>query len=435
MIKQHFLTGAIGLAIALTATVHFFHDQKSLHAQTSTEHWRQWGGPTRNFRAADDTTSLATSWPESGPRQLWNRPLGEGYSSVLVDEGMLFTMYRENDNEVVIALDPTTGATLWTFSYDAPLLNDGYFDVWLNSAGPGPYSTPVIVDDLIVSIGVNGHLHALDKRTGTLRWSHNLVNLFDVVEYNAFASSPLIFEDTVILPLGGSGRGVVAFQSETGAIAWQSPPFDLGPGSPVLIEIGQQSQLLILGQQEVVGLNPDNGSRLWSHPHENELGLNISMPVWGSDNLLFLSSAYDSGSRVLRLDHTSGQTTATELWFNNRIRLHFGNAVRIGDIVLGSTGDFGPAFMAALDVTTGQELWRERSFARAHLVLSDDKIVIVDEDGEIAVASVTPSGLNVYARHQLLTENAWTPPTLIGETLFVRDRKTILAVDLGTTEN
>tara|TARA_B100001123_G_scaffold451078_2_gene626622 strand:- start:882 stop:2165 length:1284 start_codon:yes stop_codon:yes gene_type:complete len=426
------MMAAMGLTIVLIATAHFFYAQESLRAQTSIKHWRQWGGPTRNFEASDDATPLAISWPENGPRQLWSRPLGEGYSSVLVDAGMLFTMYRENDNEVVIALDPTTGATRWTFSYDAPLLNDGYFDVWLNSAGPGPYSTPVIVNDLIISIGVNGHLHALDKHTGTLRWSHNVVNLFDVVDYNAFASSPLIFEDTVILPLGGSGHGVVAFQSETGAIAWQSEPFDLGPGSPVLIDIDQQSQLLILGQQEVVGLNPNNGLRLWSHPHENELGLNISMPLWGSDNLLFLSSAYDSGSRVLRLDHSAGQTTATELWFNNRIRLHFGNALRIGDIVLGSTGDFGPAFMAALDVTTGQELWRERSFARAHLVLSDDKIVIVDEDGEVAVASVTPSGLNVYARHQLLTENAWTPPTLIGKTLFVRDRKTILAVDLGT---
>ena len=432
MAKQCFITVSVGLTIFLALIVWEVQPQKSLKAQTSTEHWRQWGGPTRNFHATDDSTALEISWPASGPRQLWSRPLGEGYSSVLVDAGTLFTMYREDDNEVVIALDPTTGETRWTFAYHAPLLNDGYFDVWLNSAGPGPYSTPVIINDLIISIGVNGHLHALDKHTGTLRWSHNVVNLFDVVEYNAFASSPLIFEETVILPLGGSGRGVVAFQSETGALAWQSPPFDLGPGSPVLIDIGQQSQLLALGQQEIVGLNPYNGSHLWSHPHENELGLNISMPVWGPDNLLFLSSAYDSGSRVLRLDHIAGQTTATELWFNNRIRLHFGNALRIGNIVLGSTGDFGPAFMAALDVTTGQELWRERSFARAHLVLSNDKVVIVDEDGELAIASVTHSGLNVYARHQLLTENAWTPPTLVGEKLFVRDRKSIVAIDLGS---
>lgn len=391
--------------------------------------WGQWGGPSRNFHVS--AGRIAETWPESGPTQLWNRALGEGYSSILVDQGLLITMYREGDDEVVIALDANTGATTWQFGYDAPLLNNGYFDVWLNSAGPGPYSTPVIAGETVFTVGVNGHFHALDKRSGEVRWSHNLVNTFDLLDYNAFASSPLVYGPTVILPLGGSGHGVVALDQETGAIAWRSADFDLAPGSPILINVDGQDQLVVLGQQELVGLNPRDGRRLWNHPHENELGLNISMPVWGPDNLLFLSSAYDSGSRLVRLRQIDGHTNTEEMWFNNRIRLHFGNALRIDNVVLGSTGDFGPAFMAGLDIETGRELWRERSFARAHMLYADNKLVIVDEDGEVAVASLTADGLHVHARRKILTENAWTPPTLADSILYIRDRKNILALDLS----
>ena len=248
--------------------------------------------------------------------------------------------------------------------------------------------------------------------------------------YNAFASSPIAYGPTVILPLGGSGGGVVALARETGATVWRSPAFDLAPGSPVLIEVDGQDQLAVLGQQELVGLDPRSGRRLWSHPHPNELGLNISMPVWGDDNALFLSSGYDGGSRLIRLSRVDGRTTPEEVWFNNRMRLHFGNALRIDGLVIGSTGDFGPAFVAALDAATGREVWRERSFARAQFLHAGGRLILVDEDGEIAVASVTGEGLDVHARAAVLTANAWTPPTLVGNVLYVRDRQNILALDL-----
>ena len=195
-------------------------------------------------------------------------------------------MYRKDDDEVIIALDAATGATRWQYAYHTPLVHNGYFDVWLNSSGPGPYSTPLIAGDTVFAVGVDGHFHALDKRTGEMLWAQDLVAAFDVVEYNAFASSPIAYGRTVILPLGGSGHGVVAFDRETGATVWRSPAFDLAPGSPVLIEVDGQDQLVVVGQQELVGLDPRDGRRLWSHPHANELGLNISMPVWDGDNAL-----------------------------------------------------------------------------------------------------------------------------------------------------
>jgi outer membrane protein assembly factor BamB len=398
-------------------------------AQDPALGWRQWGGPDRNFRL--ETAELATSWPAEGPEQLWSRPLGEGYSAVVVEDGTLYTMYRRENDEVVIALDAASGTTRWEHAYDAPILDDGNFGFWLSSAGPGPYSTPLIEGSRLFTVGVNGEFHALDRATGKVLWFHDLVEEFDLAGYSGFASSPIAYGANVILPVGGRGQGVVAFDRQSGAVAWKNQDFELAPASPVLVDVEGEKQLVVFSAQHVAGLDPRNGDLLWSHPHPTEYGLNISTPVWGEGNLLFVSSAYNGGSRVIRLRRVDGQTTAEEVWFNNRMRIHFGNALRIGDLVLGSSGDFGPAFFTAFDIHTGEEVWRERGFARAHLVYAGGKLVIVDEDGEIAVATATRGGLEVHARAEKLSENAWTPPTLVAGKLYVRDRKNVLALDLG----
>jgi outer membrane protein assembly factor BamB len=399
-----------------------------IDAQAAGGEWPQWGGPGRNFHV---TAAIPRAWPENGPRQLWRRSLGEGYSSILVHAGTLVTSYRRGDAEVIVALDAATGATRWEHAYDAPLAHNGYVDVWLNAAGPGPYSTPLIADDTVFSVGVDGRFHALDLRNGSVRWSHDLVARFKLKEYNAFASSPLAYGANVLLPLGGSGHGVVAFRRDTGALAWQGEAVSLGPGSPILIDIDGQKELVVWGQTEIVGLSAENGRVTWRHPHVAQYGLNISTPMWGPDNRLFVSSAYGGGSRMLRLSRLDGRTTATELWSNQRMRLHFGTALRMGKVIVGSSGDFGPAFMVALDAETGKELWRDRSFARAQMVDANGTLVIVDENGDLALASVSEKGLRVHARKAILASNAWTPPTLVGTKLYLRDRKEVLALDLS----
>ena len=120
-----------------------------------------------------------------------------------------------------------------------------------------------------------------------------------------------------------------------------------------------------------------------------------------------------------------------ELWHNPRIKVHFGSMIRVGGTIYGASGH-GPAPITAFDVKTGQVLWNTgRSFAKAQLLYADGKLIVLDEDGVLALATPTPTALTVQSRVQLLTKVAWTPPVLAGNTLYIRDRKTLMALKVG----
>jgi hypothetical protein len=121
----------------------------------------------------------------------------------------------------------------------------------------------------------------------------------------------------------------------------------------------------------------------------------------------------------------------TEKWESRRMRVHIGTVIRLGDYAYGSSGDFGPAFISAIDLKSGNITWQDRSFARAQLLYADGKVIILDEDGALGLATVSPQGIKVLARANVLTHLSWTPPTLVGTTLYVRDRQSIAAFEMG----
>ena len=387
--------------------------------------WLQWGGPRRDFTT--NSKGLAASWPATGPKQLWTRPLGAGHSAILASGNTLYTMYSSGEQEIVIALAADTGKTMWEYKYDAPRAGMNY------EAGDGPHSTPLLVGDMLYTVGATGKLFALDKTSGKVAWSHDLWKDYSGRKMDrGYSCSPLAYKNTIILTLGGKeNQTLIAFNQKDGTVAWKNGSLDMSPSSPILINVDGQEQLVAFLGKVVAGIDPNNGNVLWSHPHVTEWGLNITMPVWGNDNLLFISSAYSGGSRVLKLTQKDGKTTAEELWFHRRMRVHHGTAIRIGDYVYGSSGDFGPAFFAAVNVKTGEIAYQDRTFPKSNFLLADGKLIILDEDGNLALATATPTALKVISKVSVLKNLAWTVPTLVGTKLYLRDRRTITALDLS----
>jgi hypothetical protein len=82
-------------------------------------------------------------------------------------------------------------------------------------------------------------------------------------------------------------------------------------------------------------------------------------------------------------------------------------------------------------VATGEIAWQARGFGRSSLLYADGKAIILDEDGHLALARLSPTGHEVLARAQIFSGTAWTVPALVGTTLFARDRERIVALDLA----
>ncbi len=388
--------------------------------------WPQWGGPARDFDLG--VRALGMKWPASGPKLLWSRPLGEGESSIVVNEGMLYTMYRREGKEVTIALNPESGETAWQYSYPAPIP-----DSFLIANGDGPHATPLATDQRLYTLGITGKLQCLNRWTGKPIWEHDLIE-----EYGGkpgvcgYGGSPMAYRDTLIVPVGGVGHAVMAFDLSDGAIVWKSQDFNAaGYASPILANVAGEEQLIVFMSQEVAGLNPDNGSLKWSHPHKTDYGVNASMPVWGDDQILFITSAYNNGSRGLRLSQQGSKTIVEELWYQKKMQVHFSNVVRIDDHLYGTSGDFGPVFLVAIHVELGRIAWKKRDIVgKASILRSGNTLLMVDEKGKLVLATVSPQGVTVQAEHQLVDGRIWAAPTLVGTKLYLRDRKNVYAFDL-----
>ena len=396
-----------------------------LLAPTTTASWPQWGGPTRNFIAPD--AALADTWPVEGPQTLWRRALGDGFSAIVSDGRALYTMYRDGADDVVVSMDAATGNTLWESRYPAP-----FSETCSERLGAGPRAAPLLAGERLITVSAGARMHSFDRRTGQTQWTTQLVAPdSDAANPCGYATSPIAYRDTIITMAGGRGRGIVAIDSATGKERWAAHDFTNGYSSPILVDLDGTWELVAFTAAEISGIDPDTGALEWTQPHAADYGVNVATPIFGEDHLLFVSSAYNGGARVLKLSRTNRGVTAEEVWAHKRVRVHFGNAVRLGDRVFASNGDFGAAPFAAVDVKTGTMLWRDRSVARSTLVGLGSRLIILDEDGKLTLATPGADGLIVHASAQIFSGRSWTAPTIIGTRLFARDRKEIVALDLG----
>ena len=388
--------------------------------------WRQWGGPYGNFHT--DASGIKDHWPASGPPVVWKRVLGEGYSSPSVEGDTLYTMFGRRGQEVVIAADAATGKTLWEYATPMTFVSDAALEM-----GNGPYATPLIAGDRVITTGVAGRLQSLDRKTGKVVWTQQLLaeHRGSSLMYG-YASSPVAYRDLIVVPVGGRGRALMAFRQSDGTVAWSRNDFGNAYSTPLLIKPGGLEQMVALLDGAVIAVNPLNGDLQWQVPFKAEYSIAIATPVWGPDNLLFISSEYNAGTKVIELQRNGQQTAAKELWSSNRLRLHHGNAMRIGDTIYFSSGGKGSqAILSAVDARSGKIQWQERSIEKATFVWADQKLITLDQDGNLMIAHPSPKEFKIVAKAPLLSRLSWTPPVLVGTRLYIRDRRTLMAVELG----
>ncbi|MBI2690291.1 MAG: PQQ-binding-like beta-propeller repeat protein [Acidobacteria bacterium] len=396
------------------------------YAQPKPASWRQWGGPNRDFQVPD-SPAIKAKWPASGPKVVWKRALGDGYSSPSIDNGVLYTMYASPGGTATIAADAATGRTIWEQTAAANFRSEA------PDMGHGPYATPLIATDRIFTAGVTGRIECRARKDGALLWKQELWSEHRGTRLAyGYASSPIAFRDTIIMPCGGKGKSLMAFRQSDGAIAWAANDFPNVYSSPILISVDGLEQLVALMDGYVFGVNPHNGDLQWRIPFKASYSIAVASPVWAPGNLLFVSSEYDAGTKVIKLERKGMQTEAKEVWSANRLRLHHGNAIcHNGTIYFSSGGKGSVAVLSAVDIATGKIHWQDRVISKASFVWADNKLITLDQDGNLMLAQPSPQGFQVLAKAEVLTNLAWTPPVLAGSRLYLRDRKSLLSIELG----
>ena len=381
--------------------------------------WPQWGGPDRNFTV--EGRQLSRSWGEDGPPQLWTRPLGGGFSSIVSDGNRLYTMFRDGDDEIVIALDPKKGKTRWEHRYAAPIPESKSLST---KYGKGPNGTPLLMDGKVVTLGFTGHVQCVDAAKGKLLWSHDLAEEFDVsIPYFGHATSPLAVGQYAVIVAGG----LFAFDVDSGEVVWQNREFEGSYGSPRLVTAGGKKQIVTPVSGHLAGFDPKTGKTLWSLEHKNQFGTILTSPVVDDAGRIFISAA-QVGS--ILVDPAAASSENRQVWKDETTQVAHSNAVRAGEWVFASVGD-SASFISATSLEDGSQAWKERGFGQANLIRVGDDFLLLDFEGELALVGLDGEGMEIVTQASINDEQTWTPPTLIGTTLYFRDETRMVALDLS----
>jgi hypothetical protein len=286
---------------------------------------------------------------------------------------------------------------------------------------------------LVFSAGATGILHALKAGTGELVWKRDLYEELDASRaFFGYSSHPLPYRDRLIVVVGGKGKAVAALEQKSGRIIWAA--HTNAYSSPVLVNAGGRDQVIVLGAQQILGIDPSNGNAVWLHSLGTDPGAAFSStPLWDPESQTLVFS-YHGGSTALRIRTAGSKLTVERLWSNHKVRSVFSNLLLVGGVIYLSRGSYGPGFLTSADINTGESRSSTRGFPNANLLRADSKLIILDEEGWLVLARPNPDGrLEILSKAQVLSPNSWTVPTLAGTTLYLRDRKVIMALDVGAS--
>ena len=175
----------------------------SLATPALASDWPQFLGPARNGIYPDH--DLIDAFPPGGPKILWTKDVGQGFSGPVVSGGKLVLFHRLGDKETVECLDARTGNRIWIADYPTHYQDDFGFD-------EGPRATPTIVDGKIYTFGAEGMLNCWDLASGKNLWRVDAKDQFTAAKgFFGLACSPLVEGNAVIVIVGSENAGIVAF--------------------------------------------------------------------------------------------------------------------------------------------------------------------------------------------------------------------------------
>jgi outer membrane protein assembly factor BamB len=382
-------------------------------AASNAADWPQFLGLNRDGTSAE--RGLLASWPRGGPRALWQKKVGEGYSGPVVADGKVILFHRVGDNDVVQCLDAARGEQFWKFTYPT-----AYQDQL--GKGNGPRATPVIADGHVYTLSAEGKLHCLNLRNGRKVWDRSLVREYKVPgSFFGVGTTPLVEGDLVLVNVGGRKAGIVAFDKDTGKEVWKATEDGASYSSPVATTIHGKRYGIFFTRQGVVLLDPKTGKvhyqKRWRARYN--ASVNAATPLVVGD-LVFVSTCYETGALLLKV----GKDKVEEVWSGDeQMSNHYSTCVYHDGHLYGFHGrqETGPA-LRCVELKTGKVKWSQDRYGCGSIILADGKLIILTEKGDLVLAEPTPEAYRQKARAQVLDAPPCRAQTALSDgRLFARD--------------
>lgn len=404
--------------------------------------WPQWRGPGRDGNWKE--TGVVERFNAERLKPVWTAEIGAGYSGPTVaDERVFITdrLVEPKQVERVHCFDAKSGVKIWSHTYDCP---------YKISYQAGPRACVTIDDDSAFALGAMGHLHVYDAGTGAILWKKNLNEDYQIrMPIWGIAAAPLIYDDLVILHIGGSdGACVVALDKKSGDEKWRALRDRAQYSAPVVVQQAGVDVVVVWTGDSIAGLDPESGDVYWRVPMTpKNMPIGISTPVV-HDGHLFVTSFYD-GSMMLKLNQD--RPRVEKLW--HRVGPSEKKTDALQSIIATPIMRDGHIYgvdsygeLRCLKMASGNRVWEDQTatprarWSNIHMVEGRDRTWMFNERGELIIGRLSPQGFEEIDRTKLIEPTTvqlrqrggvcWAHPAFADGHIFVRNDEQLACFSL-----
>ncbi|MCC7085040.1 MAG: PQQ-binding-like beta-propeller repeat protein [Pirellulales bacterium] len=390
--------------------------------------WPNWRGPEHSGISRE--TGWQDTWPDGGPKQLWKASVGTGFSSVSIADGRLYTLGHRGDDDTVYCLDANTGEEIWKHSYPCKLVD--------NLHEGGPAATPTIHEGRVYTHSKEGHLFCFDAAQGAVLWSVKLQDLLGVeMPTWGFSCSPRVLGDSLLVEAGRT----CALDRNTGELRWKTDKYEPGYGSPAILRRGEKLLVVVLNNEYLLIVDAADGKEVAKQAWETSFATSATTPIV-DDDTIFISTGYNAGCVMFRLapaagslpEKTEAGLVLERVYQNKNMSNHMANCVLYDNYLYGIDGNSHNrrnCELVCLDAASGDVKWKHRGLGCGSLMIADDKLIVLGDDGELVIAPANSQAFQPTAKARAIEGKCWTVPVLSHGRVYCRNADgDLVCVDL-----
>jgi outer membrane protein assembly factor BamB len=388
---------------------------------TDAGDWPQFLGPSRDGSTPEE---IASSWDAKQPKTRWSKRVGSGFAGPVVFGDTTILFHRQGSSEIVSAFESDSGKVKWESRATTEYRDDFGFD-------DGPRSTPCIAGGKVYTMGAEGLARCVSLVDGQQLWAVNTKKEFRAGKgFFGMACSPLVHGSNVLLNIGGAGgAGIVAFDTDSGALRWKATSHEASYASPVVARFMGKTAAVFFTREGLVVLDPASGKisaeRAWRA--RMQASVNAATPLV-IDGMIFATSSYDVGAIFAKPE--GGKLT--EIWSgDDMLSSHYSTPVHHQGYLYGFHGrqETGPNFRC-IELKTGRVQWDQPSFGGGSVTRAGTNLLVLKESGELLLVPCDPRKFTVRGEIQLLGSDTRAFPAVSNQRFFARDKRNLIRADL-----